>query len=65
MPMRIDMMNIVTPEMVARENGTAGVSRLWVENKDRDLSERGAGVGVGKQRKMCSTGYVRTYLSRC
>src|ERR1700731_2226094 len=41
--------------MLARENGkgnTAEVLRAWLENKDRDLRERGGGgvwVGVGDE----------------
>jgi len=51
----------VTPEMPAQENGnasTAEVLRAWVENKDRDLRERGGGVvtnGHGKDRKASCT----------
>ena len=33
--MWIDLVNMVTTEMVARENGVVEVSREWVENKDK------------------------------
>jgi hypothetical protein len=45
------------------------VLREWVENKVRDLREKGVGgdefgssVGVGKERKACSTGALDTVV---
>ena len=44
--------------------------REWVENKVRDLREKGvrgdefgSSVGVGKERKACSTGALDTVVS--
>jgi hypothetical protein len=58
--------------MVARENGREGMAevlREWVENKVRDLREKGvrgdefgSSVRVGKERKACSTGALDTVV---
>jgi hypothetical protein len=42
--MRTPRINSLTPEMLARDNGkrsTTDVLKEWLENKDRDLRERG------------------------